>query len=86
MYDISLMDMNERNAARYRSTYENLVYLRDAGLDQARNLAASGQMNGVRHFTHLVNDQISSEHREWVTLKDLMPKLNQSLLNFESAT
>lgn len=86
MYDISLMDMNERNAARYRSTFDNLVYLRNAGLDQARKLAANGHKNGVRHFSRLVNDQISSEHREWVALKDLMPKLNQSLLNFESAT
>lgn len=85
MYDISLMDMNDRNAARYQSTYENLTYLREEGLDRTRELAANGEKAGVLHFTNLVNDQISAEHREWIALKDLIPKLNQRLLNFDSA-
>lgn len=85
MYDISLMDMNDRNAARYQSTYEKLAYLRERGLDNARESAVRGDRDGVLQFATVVNDQISAEHREWIELKDLIPKLDQRLLDFDSA-
>jgi hypothetical protein len=78
--DISLMDMDERNATRYETTHANLARLRDEFLERVRLAAAEGNEAAVAAFTKLVQDQVSSEHREWVLIRDLAPRPDQELL------
>ena len=68
---LGLMNLDERNAARYGSVAQNLAFLENAYLDDARARAASGDRSGVLKFVGLVQEQISSEHREWVELRIL---------------
>jgi hypothetical protein len=78
--DTSLMDMSERNAARYATTYANLSKLRAQFLEPVRAAAAQGDEAAVQAFTRIVNEQISSEHREWVYIHDLAPRPEMELL------
>jgi len=78
--DISLMDMDDRNAARYETTYANLARLRDDFLERVRLAAEEGNESAVTAFTRLVLDQLSSEHREWVLIRDLAPRPDLELL------
>ncbi len=64
----SLMDLDERNASRFLTTSQNLEFLTETGLIEAREAAAAGNAEGVRDFIAQVQDQISSEHREWILL------------------
>lgn len=68
---IGLMNLDERNAARYGSVAQNLEFLHDTYLGVARQRAIEGDRSGVLKFTSLVQEQISSEHREWVELRML---------------
>lgn len=68
---IGLMNLDERNAARYGSVSQNLEFLHDTYLDDARQRAINDDRSGVLKFTSLVQEQISSEHREWVELRML---------------
>jgi hypothetical protein len=83
---IAVMSLDERNAARYRSTAANLDALAGRPLEEARTAAASATTVGydgaereardrVLAFVALVQDQISSEHREWITLRKFVPDL-----------
>jgi hypothetical protein len=78
--DISLMDMDERNAARYETTYANLARLRDEFLERVRIAAAEGNEAAVSVFSKLVLDQLASEYREWVLIRDLAPRPDLELL------
>jgi hypothetical protein len=78
--DISLMDMDERNASRYETTHANLTRLRDEFLERVRVAAAEGNEAAVTAFAKLVQDQVSSEHREWVLIRDLAPRPDLELL------
>src|SRR5262245_42715280 len=78
--DTSLMDLSERNAARYATTYANLAKLRDQFLEPVRSAAAKGDAAAVHAFAKIVNEQISSEHREWVYIHDLAPRPEMELL------
>ena len=79
----AVMSLDERNAARYRSTAENLDALSDRPLEEARSAAAEGNSPGgyaaarerVLAFVALVQEQISAEHREWIALRKLAPDL-----------
>ncbi|MGD9786202.1 MAG: hypothetical protein AB7U49_16135 [Hyphomicrobiaceae bacterium] len=73
----ALINLDERNAARYAATSQNLETLGSRPLDEARTAAAAGDVKSVRDFVQLVQDQTSSEHREWVDLRRVAP--NQSL-------
>lgn len=73
---LHLMNQDERNAARYQSTSDNLETLASKPLDEARTAAAAGDSFTVETFIALVNEQISSEHREWVSLRALAPDLS----------
>lgn len=64
----SLMDLDERNASRYLTTAQNLEFLTETRLSAAREAAAAGNPNEVRDFIGRVQEQISSEHREWILL------------------
>ena len=75
-----LMNQDERNAARYRTTAENLEALATKPLDEARAGAAANDQLAVETFITLVHEQISSEHREWVSLRALSPELSLSRL------
>lgn len=80
----AVMSLDERNAARYRSTAENLDALAARPLDEARAAAAvtseeSGATQVAREqvlaFIALAQEQISAEHREWIALRKLAPDL-----------
>jgi hypothetical protein len=73
----SLMDLDERNASRYLTTAANLKHLRDAGLEAARADAAAGLIDKVKGFVDTVQDQVSTEHREWILLGDILPKFKK---------
>ena len=64
----SLMDLDERNASRYKVVAENLEFLAAKKLPAARQAAAAGDHAAVLNFVEAVQDQISSEHREWISL------------------
>jgi hypothetical protein len=78
--DRSLMDLNERNAARYGTTHQNLAKLRDDYLPAVREAADRGDEAAVLAFVRVVQDQISSEHREWVMIHELAPRPELELL------
>ncbi len=67
---ISSMNLDERNAARYLVVHENLKDLSGASLAQAREAAARGDDAAVRQFTDAVQRLISSEHQEWIVLRN----------------
>lgn len=72
----NLINQDERNAARYGSTSENLEALATRPLDEARAAAETGDEQGVQTFAALIQEQISSEHREWVSLRAVAPNLS----------
>jgi hypothetical protein len=83
---LAAMSLDERNALRYRSTADNLDALAAAPLEEAREAAAvaatgpPSEADGAREmvlaFVALVQDQISTEHREWIALRKLAPDLS----------
>ncbi len=72
---VSLISQHERNAARYLDTFQNLEDLASRPLEEARVAAANGDRERVLAFVALVQDQISSEHREWIALRSIAPDL-----------
>jgi hypothetical protein len=77
---LSLMSQDERNATRYRDTSRNLDDLAERPLQEARRAGAEGDRDRVLGFVALVNEQISSEHREWVALRAIVPDLSLDTL------
>jgi hypothetical protein len=73
---LALINQDDRNAARYEATHRNLDALADRPLDEARAAAAAGDANDMQAFVALVQEQISSEHREWVDLRAIAPSLS----------
>lgn len=80
----AVMSLDDRNAARYRTTADNLDALAGPPLAEARAAAASTATDGeaaerareqVLAFVALVQSQISSEHREWIALRKVAPDL-----------
>jgi hypothetical protein len=73
----AVISLDERNAARYRSTAENLDALAERPLEEARQAAGEGgdARNRVLAFVALVQEQISAEHREWIALRKITPDL-----------
>ena len=69
----SQLDLDERNASRYQNTADNLAYLAAIGLDQARISATHGGKDKVLEFVGAIQRQISSEHQEWVLLREITP-------------
>jgi hypothetical protein len=69
----SLMDLDERNASRYLTTAANLELLRATFLEAARRDAAAGLTDKVQDFVDRIQNQISTEHREWILLSDNLP-------------
>jgi len=66
----SLLSLHERNARRYRNSYDNLSGI---SLDKARNDAANNQWDAVKEFVDTAQALISSEHQEWVRWRDWAP-------------
>ena len=75
-----LLNQDERNASRYAATAENLEALASRPLEEARAAAAQGDRDAVEAFFSLVQEQISSEHREWVSLRSVVPSLSLARL------
>jgi len=69
----SLMDLDERNASRYLTTAANLDHVRAAGLAQAREQAAAGNVDAVREFVGQIQRMVSAEHQEWILLGETAP-------------
>lgn len=72
----AVISLDERNAARYLSTAGNLETLADQPLTEARQRAANGDRAAVLSFVALVQQEISSEHHEWVALRTVAPDLS----------
>lgn len=72
----ALISYDERNSARYRETRENLDDLAARPLNEAREAAAAGDRSRVYGFYALVDEQVSSEHREWTAIRQLVPDLS----------
>ena len=75
----SLMNLDERNASRYLTNAENLSYLTETGLEGARRAAAEGRSQEVAAFVEAIEGLVSSEHKEWVLLREIAPKPNVRL-------
>ncbi len=71
----ALMSQDERNAARYLDTSQNLEDLAGRPLDEARAAASENDRESVLAFAALLHEQISSEHREWIALRSVVPDL-----------
>ena len=78
-YARSLMDLDERNAARYATTLANLEHIQATLLHETRAAAQQGDRQKVLIFVRLVQNQISSEHQEWITIRDIAPDANTLL-------
>jgi hypothetical protein len=65
---ISLLSQDQRNAARYTASFDNLSFLKREYLDSARDAAASGDREGVASFIDAAEEQISTELQEWIDL------------------
>jgi hypothetical protein len=66
----SAMNLDERNAARYLVVHENLKDLSEKSLPAAREAAARGDEAAVGLFADAVQRLISSEHQEWIVLRN----------------
>jgi len=77
---VSLVSLDQRNAARYLKNADNLDFLAGDYLEDARAAAAAGDARKVDDFISLVQSYISSEHREWMLARDLAQNL--TLENF----
>jgi SMODS and SLOG-associating 2TM effector domain 3 len=72
----ALISYDDRNSARYAETRENLDDLAARPLNEAREAAAVGDRSRVYAFYALVDEQVSSEHREWTAIRRLVPDLS----------
>lgn len=72
----SLSSLDQRNATRYLSNADNLDYLAMTELPQAQAAAAAGDDPPVRAFVDTVQNCVSSEHREWLHVRDLAKALS----------
>jgi len=77
---ISLSNLNHHFASRYEANADNLDFLGEKYLVEARKAAADGDRDAVADFVGLVQMQISSLHRDWVHASDLAQGL--TLENF----
>ncbi len=69
LLSFSLLDGAKGNAVRFQNSFENLVSLRENGLDKARAKALLDDEHGVKHFVDSIMAQISAEHQDWVKIQ-----------------
>ena len=70
----SLINLDERNASRYLTTWDNLNFLHATQLDYVRRRAAEGDRAQVDQFVARIQALISSEHQEWVRWREMTPE------------
>jgi hypothetical protein len=63
--NLSRLNQDERNGARYAITFAHLSKLRGELLDDARDAAVAGNAELVHAFIRAVDGVISVEHSEW---------------------
>ena len=68
LLSFSLLDGAKGNAVRFQNSFENLVSLRENGLENARAKALLNDEHSVMHFVDTVMAQISAEHQDWVKI------------------
>jgi hypothetical protein len=78
--DVSLMELNERNAARYAATAANLGDIEAKALAPARAAAAESKKGDMLSFCASVNDELGAEHRAWAALRTMTPRPEDELL------
>jgi hypothetical protein len=59
------MSQNKRNAERYENALEALELLA-AKLDDVREAIAAGSADALKAFVAAVNEQLATEHRQWL--------------------
>ena len=59
------MSQNRRNAERYENALEALELL-EAKLDDVRDAIAAGSTDALKTFVAAVNEQLATEHRQWL--------------------
>ncbi len=67
---LALLSQDRRNASRYLTTWRNLAYLSQEYLGRARQAASDGNRSAIVEFANAVNEQVSSEHQEWIALQE----------------
>lgn len=78
IYLRAMLNENSRNAARYTQALANFDYLAGAPLEEARQAAKEGNEVAVRRFIARVHASMSTEHAEWVHLRELDAGLKDS--------
>ncbi len=76
------VNQDRRNAERYRRTQETLLKLR-ARLDEIRKVVAAGRHEALELFVASVQEQLSLEHRQWISatsgISSTLSKLDEAL-------
>jgi hypothetical protein len=72
----AVISLNDRNAARYLATADNLDALSETPLADARAAAERGDKSAALAFLALLSQEISAEHREWIALRKIAPDLS----------
>jgi uncharacterized membrane protein len=67
----SLLFTHQRNASRFERAFENMSYLMEKPLEDARAAARSGDEAGVRAFVARVHSVMSTEYADWIRLRKL---------------
>lgn len=75
----SLMDLDARNAARYKTVSDNLEYVTVELMELSRTAANQGDRDTVLAFVRRVQDLLASEHKEWVALREVAPNASALL-------
>ncbi len=71
LFLLTTLNSNLRNAARFAHARENLKYLRNTGLEEARRAAAKGEEAKVMNYANRIHSAMSAELNDWVRLMDL---------------
>ncbi|MGD9828163.1 MAG: hypothetical protein AB7E70_02990 [Hyphomicrobiaceae bacterium] len=70
----SWMNLDERNASRYASSFGQLELLSHTRLDAARDFAVAADADGVGRFVAEIQSLISSEHQQWYDFGQNAPR------------
>ena len=76
------LTQDERNAERYQRTYETLSSIRELHSD-VQQVVASGNSEVLLQYAAAIHEQLSLEHRQWLSETEAMDstikELNSSL-------
>jgi hypothetical protein len=68
---------SQQNMERYKSAYDALVLL-GIKLDAVRGAAAAGEREPMKQFVIAAHEQMSAEHRQWLTAaQNIQPAIDK---------